>query len=146
MDQVRQVSDLSMVQIAQPDADCVVEIFDGPFGFNLAVIFASVPSPEVARALTILPQCHPGIQSLETEAEERIEQIEQFMGRAILNGPRFQPQRSRYQYNCPHIYDPHMFGIAMCDYLGSQFGLRVKFLGWGDSPQFKHSYPIKAND
>jgi hypothetical protein len=143
MDQVRQISDLSMVQIFQPDADCVVEIFDGPFGFNLAVIFASVPSPEVARALTILPQCHPGIQSLEAEAEERIEQIEQFMGRAIMNGPRFQPQRSRYQYNCPHIYDPHMFGIAMCDYLGSQFGLRVKLLIWGDSPQSEHFYRTK---
>jgi hypothetical protein len=146
MDEVRQISNLSMVQISQPDADCVIEIFDGPFGFNLAVIFASVPSPEIARALTLLPQCHPGIQNLEAEAEDRIEQIEQFMGRPIMNAPRFQQQRSRYQYNCPHIYEPQTFGIAVCDYLGSQFGLRAKLLVWGDSPQFKHSYPEKEND
>jgi hypothetical protein len=105
-----------------------------------------VPSPEIARALTLLPQCHPGIQNLETEAEERIEQIEQFIGKAFVNAPRFQQQRSRYQYNCPHIYDPRQFGIAICNYLGSQFELRVKLLGWGDSPQFKHSYSLKAND
>jgi hypothetical protein len=135
-----------MVQIVQPDADCVVEIFDGPFGFNLAIIFASVPSPEIARALTMLPQCHPGMQSLETEAEERIEQIEQFIGKAFVNAPRFEQQRSRYQYNCPHIYKPEAFGIAICDYLCLQFGLRVRLLGWGDSPQFEHSYSAKAND
>lgn len=146
MTEARQVSDLSMVQIAQPEADCVIEIFDGPFGFNLAAIFASVPSPEIARALTALPQCHPGVQNLEAEAEDRIEQIEQFIGRTVMNGPRFEPQRSRYQYNCPHIYDPQMFGIALCDYLGSQFGLRVKLIMWGDSPRFKHSYRTKAND
>lgn len=140
---MRHISSLSMLQIVQPCCDCAVEVFDGPGGFTVQVVFAAVPSADVAQALKLLPAFHPGLHSLEAEVESRVSAMEEMTGKTVINHPRFDNQRSHYNFTSAHIYDPVAFGNALSDYLKTEFGLSVNLLIWGDEAQSKQSYTLE---
>ena len=141
----RPLSNISMVQIAKPCCDCVVEIFDGPGGFTVVAAFAAMPSPEVSHMLLVIDKSHPGMKSLEAEAQERIEMVKAMTGH-FGQAPQIQAQRSHYHYTLPHVYNPKTFGTALCEYLSQRFGLSTKFMLWGEQPQVIESYAAVTDD